>query len=59
VVANKMRHSPHRALRDTWFLWQTVPIAAHVVSASAWVRDRQTAPSHSLALGRENSFKKN
>ena len=36
-----------------------VPIAAHVVSASAWVRDRQTAPSHSLALGRENSFKKN
>jgi hypothetical protein len=59
VVANKMRHSPHRALRDTWFLWQTVPIAAHVVSASAWVRDRQTAPSYSLALGRENSFKKN
>jgi hypothetical protein len=40
VVADKMRHSRHRALRDTWFLWQTVPIAAHVVSASAWIRAR-------------------
>ena len=40
IVADKMRHSRHRALRDTWFLWQTVPIAAHVVSASAWVRAR-------------------
>ena len=40
IVADKMRHSRHRALRDTWFLWQTVPIAAHIVSGSAWVRVR-------------------
>ena len=40
IVADKMRHSRHRVLRDTWFLWQTVPIAAHVVSASAWVKAR-------------------
>lgn len=40
VIADKVRHSRHRALRDTWFLWQTVPIAAHVVSASAWLRAR-------------------
>lgn len=40
IVADRMRHSRHRALRDTWFLWQTVPIAAHVVSGAAWVRAR-------------------
>ena len=40
IIADKMRHSRHRALRDTWFLWQTVPIAAHIVSSSAWVRAR-------------------
>jgi hypothetical protein len=40
VIADKMRHSHHRVLRDTWFLWQTVPVAAHVVSGSAWVRVR-------------------
>lgn len=57
VVANKMRHSEHRVLRDTWFLWQTVPIAAHIVSASAWVRDRQAAANHSPTLGREKSFR--
>ncbi|HXC32860.1 MAG TPA: hypothetical protein VNZ56_10320 [Verrucomicrobiae bacterium] len=50
VVANNMRHSPHRALRDTWFVWQTVPIAAHVVSAAAWVRARQTNPNRSPIL---------
>src|ERR1700685_4583063 len=38
IVANKMRNSRHRVLRDTWFFWQSVPIAAHVVSGSAWVR---------------------
>lgn len=38
IVAHKMRSSRHRVLRDTWFIWQTVPIAAHVVSGSAWVR---------------------
>lgn len=46
IVANKMRHSEHRALRDTWFVWQTVPIAAHVVSGAAWVRARQAPPNH-------------
>ena len=40
MIADKMRHSRHRALRDSWFLWQTVPIAAHIVSGSAWVRER-------------------
>ena len=40
IVAHKMRHSRHRVLRDTWFLWQSVPIAAHIVSGSAWVRAR-------------------
>lgn len=40
IVADRMRHSRHRALRDTWFLWQTVPIAAHVVSGVAWARAR-------------------
>jgi hypothetical protein len=40
IIADKMRHSRHRALRDTWFLWQAVPIAAHTVSGAAWVRAR-------------------
>lgn len=40
VVAHKMRYSQHRVLRDTWFVWQAVPIAAHIVSSSAWVRAR-------------------
>lgn len=40
IIADKMRHSHRRPLRDTWFLWQTVPIAAHIVSSSAWVRAR-------------------
>ena len=50
IVANRMRHSEHRVLRDTWFVWQTVPIAAHVVSGAAWVRARQAAPNHSAIL---------
>lgn len=40
IVADKMRHSRHRVLRDTWFVWQSVPIVAHTVSGSAWVRVR-------------------
>jgi hypothetical protein len=40
IVADRMRHSRHRVFRETWFLWQTVPIAAHVASASAWVKAR-------------------
>jgi hypothetical protein len=45
VIAHKMRQSRYRALRDTWFLWQAVPVAAHIVSASAWVRAREATPS--------------
>jgi len=40
-VADKMRHSHHRVLRDTWFLWQGVPIAMHTAGGSAWVRMRK------------------
>jgi hypothetical protein len=40
IVAHKMRQSRHRVLRDTWFLWQAVPIVAHTVSGAAWVRVR-------------------
>jgi hypothetical protein len=40
IIAHKMRQSRHRVLRDTWFFWQTVPIAAHIVSSAAWVRAR-------------------
>lgn len=36
IIADKMRRSRHRALRDTWFLWQAVPIVAHVAGGSAW-----------------------
>jgi hypothetical protein len=43
IIADRMRHSRHRVLRETWFLWQTVPIAAHVASASAWVRVRSSS----------------
>jgi hypothetical protein len=57
IVANKMRHSENRALRDTWFLWQAVPIAAHIAGASAWMRELQNARGRGPALGRENSFR--
>jgi hypothetical protein len=40
IIADRMRHSRYRVLRDTWFLWQTVPIAAHVVGGSAWMKVR-------------------
>ena len=40
IIADKMRRSRHRALRDTWFLWQTVPIVAHVAGGLAWERVR-------------------
>jgi hypothetical protein len=40
IIANRMRHSRHGILRDTWFFWQTVPIAAHVAGGSAWIRAR-------------------
>jgi hypothetical protein len=40
IVAHKMRNSRYRLLRDTWFVWQAAPIAAHIVSGSAWVRER-------------------
>jgi len=45
IVADKMRHSRHPVLRDTWFLWQAVPITAHVVSGSAWVSARSKPKS--------------
>ncbi len=40
IVADKMRNSHHRVLRDTWFLWQALPIAMHTAGGSAWVRVR-------------------
>lgn len=40
VIAHKMRQSRHRVLRDTWFVWQAVPIAAHIAGGAAWVRAR-------------------
>ena len=36
IIADKMRRSHHRALRDTLFLWQAVPIVAHAAGGSAW-----------------------
>lgn len=40
MIAHKMRYSRHRLLRDTWFVWQAAPIAAHIAGGSAWVRAR-------------------
>jgi hypothetical protein len=36
IMAQRMRHSRHRLLRDTWFLWQGIPIAAHIEGVSSW-----------------------
>lgn len=36
-MAEKMRHSRHAFLRETWFLWQVVPTGAHVWGASTWI----------------------
>jgi hypothetical protein len=40
IIGDKMRHSRYRVLRNTWFIWQTLPTIAHIAGASAWVRAR-------------------
>src|SRR5712671_4859012 len=41
-MANKMRRSRHRVLRNTWWVWQAAPIAAHAWGVSTWYRDSPT-----------------
>jgi hypothetical protein len=37
-IAEKMRHSKHAVLRDTWFLLPLVPTAAHAWGVSTWYK---------------------
>jgi hypothetical protein len=36
MIAERARKSRHRVIRDTWWVWQAVPIAAHVWGARSW-----------------------
>jgi hypothetical protein len=45
IVAHKMRESRHPVLRKTWFVWQTMPIAVHLVGGVAWIKLRQEHPN--------------